>query len=91
MAIDVLIHPTASIGDLFVSNSKGTEFVISLQDTNRNSRGIVDFENLVGLDGIGVANQVSNREEVIGWGKEKEIRSLITYDDGQSRQTNEAT
>ncbi|KAL7415743.1 hypothetical protein BDY24DRAFT_337902 [Mrakia frigida] len=84
MAIDVLIHPTSSIGDLFVSNSKGTEFVISLQDTNRNSRGIVDFENLVGLDGIGVANQVANREEVVGWGKEKQIRSVITYDDGRT-------
>lgn len=84
MAIDVLNYPTASIGDLFVSDSKGTQFVVSLQDTNRNSRGIVDYENLVGLDGVGVANQVANREEVVGWGKDKQIRSLITFDDGTS-------
>lgn len=85
MAIDILINPVASIGDLFVSNSKGTEFVVALQDTNRNARGIVDYENLVGLDGIGIANMVSNREEVVGWGKDKELQSRITWDDGASR------
>jgi hypothetical protein len=82
MAIDVLVHPTAAVGDLFVSNSNGTEFTISLQDTNRNQRGIVDYENLIGLEGIGIANVVRNREEVVGWGKEKEIRSKITYNEG---------
>lgn len=80
----MLVHPTAAVGDLFVSNSNGTEFTISLQDTNRNQRGIVDYENLVGLDGIGIANVVSNREEVVGWGKEKEIKSKITYNDGRT-------
>lgn len=83
LAIDVLVHPTANIGDLFVSDSKGTDFVISLRDTNRNERGTVDFENLVGLDGIGVANLVDNREEVVGWGKDKQLRSVITFNDGQ--------
>jgi hypothetical protein len=80
----VLVHSTAAVGDLFVSNSNGTEFTISLQDTNRNQRGIVDYENLVGLDGIGIANVVSNREEVVGWGKDKEIKSQITYNDGRT-------
>lgn len=80
----MLVHPTAAVGDLFVSNSNGTEFSISLQDTNRNQRGIVDFENLVGLDGIGIANVVSNREEVVGWGKDKEIKSKVTFNDGRT-------
>jgi hypothetical protein len=84
LAIDVLVHPQAAIGDLFVSNPNGTEFVLSLRDTNRNSRGIVDYESLVGLDGVGVANIVGNREEVVGWGKPKEIQSRITWDDGAS-------
>lgn len=83
MAIDILVNPTSAIGDLFVSNSEGTEFVVALQDTNRNARGIVDYENLVGLDGVGIANMVANREEVVGWSKDKELRSKITWDDGE--------
>ncbi|CDZ97982.1 Sortilin and related receptors [Phaffia rhodozyma] len=82
ISIDVLAYPTASIGDLFVSNSNGTEFQVSLQDSNRNARGIVDYENLVGVEGVAVANMVRNREEVVGWGKNKEVVSRITWNDG---------
>ncbi len=30
-----------------------------------------------------MANVVANREEVVGWGEQKKIKSLITYDDGE--------
>ncbi|WRT68442.1 uncharacterized protein IL334_005418 [Kwoniella shivajii] len=63
---------------------EGTYFVEALADTNRNDYGIVDFEQLVGLEGVGIANVVANREEVVGWGEEKRIKSKITYDDGSS-------
>lgn len=35
------------------------------------------------LQGVGIANVVSNREQVVGWGEEKKLRSVITYDDGE--------
>jgi hypothetical protein len=44
----------------------------------------VDFEQLVGLEGVGIANVVGNREEVVGWGEEKKLKSYVTYDDGMS-------
>ncbi|WVW85580.1 hypothetical protein I302_107618 [Kwoniella bestiolae CBS 10118] len=84
IAVDILTSPSANIGTLFVSSSEGTYFVEALPDTNRNDYGIVDFEQLVGLEGVGIANVVSNREEVVGWGEAKKIKTKITYDDGSS-------
>lgn len=84
LAVDVLLHSTAAVGTLFVSNSNGTYFVEALKDTNRNADGYVDFEDLVGVEGVGIANIVSNAEEVEARGTQKKIRSLITYDDGSS-------
>lgn len=37
-----------------------------------------------GLEGVGLANVVRNREEVVGWGEEKKLQTLMTYDDGTS-------
>lgn len=84
IAVDILTSPRVNIGTLFLSSGEGTWFVEALGDTNRNEYGIVDFEQLVGLEGVGIANVVSNREEVEGWGEPKKLRSLITYDDGSS-------
>lgn len=36
------------------------------------------------MQGIGIANVVSNRERVVGWGESKKLKSVITYDDGAS-------
>lgn len=85
LAVDILTSPSANIGTLFVSSGEGTYFVEALADTNRNEYGIVDFESLVGLEGVGIANVVANREEVVGWGEEKKLKSYITYDDGTSQ------
>ncbi|KAG8905227.1 vacuolar protein sorting/targeting protein PEP1 [Tulasnella sp. 403] len=84
LAVDVLLHSTAPVGTLFVSNSNGTFFVESLKDTNRNDAGYVDFEDLMGVEGVGLANVVSNAAEVEARGVPKKLRSLITYDDGSS-------
>lgn len=65
-----------------MSSAEGTYFVEALADTNRNEYGLVDFETLVGLEGVGIANVVSNREEVVGWNEAKKLKSVITYDDG---------
>ena len=83
LAVDILTSPSANIGTLFVSSAQGTYFVEALADTNRNDYGLVDFETLVGLEGVGIANVVSNREEVVGWNEAKKLKSVITYDDGK--------
>ncbi|KAJ9098981.1 hypothetical protein QFC20_005799 [Naganishia adeliensis] len=84
LAIDILTDPAADIGTLFVSSADGIFFVQALEGTNRNDYGIVDYEGITGLEGVGLANVVANREEVVGWGEEKKLRSLMTFDDGSS-------
>ncbi|KAG5717203.1 hypothetical protein E4T56_gene15336 [Termitomyces sp. T112] len=84
LAVDVVLHDRASIGTLFMSNSNGTFFVESLKDTNRNERGFVDYERIYGVDGIGLANVVSNAKDVEAHGTIKQLKTVITFDDGSS-------
>ena len=85
LAIDVQSHASRGIGTLFVSNSNGTFFVESLKDTHRSDAGYVDFEELVGIDGVGLANYVANTRQVDGGKTAKaKLKSVITYDDGSS-------
>ncbi|KAK7031441.1 Sortilin [Favolaschia claudopus] len=87
LAVDVVLQDQGTIGTLFVSNSNGTFFVQSLKDTNRNEMGFVDYERIYGVEGIGIANVVRNADDVEGRGEPKQLRSLITFDDGSSWQT----
>jgi hypothetical protein len=82
LGVDVLLHSTAAVGTFFVSNSNGTYFVESLADTNRNRAGFVDFEELVGVEGVGIANIVKNARAVEAHKSAKQVRSVITFDDG---------
>ncbi|KAK0452799.1 vacuolar protein sorting/targeting protein 10, partial [Desarmillaria tabescens] len=84
LAIDVVLQDQGRIGTLFVSNSNGTFFVESLKDTNRNEAGFVDYERLYGVEGVGLANIVSNADVVEGSGAKKLLKTLITFDDGRS-------
>ncbi|KZT39018.1 vacuolar protein sorting/targeting protein 10 [Sistotremastrum suecicum HHB10207 ss-3] len=84
LAVDVLLHSSSTIGTLFVSNSNGTFFRESLQNTNRDLMGFVDFEELIGVEGVGIANIVGNVQEVDGRQAEKQLISRITFDDGSS-------
>ncbi|PKY15605.1 Oligoxyloglucan reducing end-specific cellobiohydrolase, partial [Rhizophagus irregularis] len=68
-------------GSLFKSNSDGTDFNRILDNTNRNVFGNVDFEKVQGLDGIILANQVVNIDELNDYVK-KRIITKISYDDG---------
>lgn len=93
LGIDVLLMPPTSrhpsipifdtMGTLFVSNSNGTFFVESLTNTNRNDMGFVDYENVFGVEGVGLANIVGNSQDVLGRGVPKEVMSRITFDDGE--------
>lgn len=84
LAVDVVLQDKSAIGTLFVSNSNGTFFVESLTDTNRNDAGYVDYERVYGVEGIGIANVVSNALDVERRGAPKKLKSLITFNDGSS-------
>ncbi|PWY65287.1 vacuolar protein sorting protein [Aspergillus sclerotioniger CBS 115572] len=83
----VFLHVTVSnaegaeYGSIIKSNSNGTSYVLSLSAVNRNHRGYVDFEKIQGMEGVAVANVVSNVDELSG-GKTKKLRTMITHNDG---------
>lgn len=83
LAVDVMLQDQSTIGTLFVSNSNGTYFVESLKDTNRNMGGYVDYENVRGIGGVGIANVVLNALDVERKSAPKKLRSMITFDDGR--------
>ena len=84
LAVDVVLQDQSFIGTLFVSNSNGTFFVQSLKDTNRNDMGYVDYERIYGVEGVGLANSVSNAQEVEGRNAVKKLKTYITFDDGSN-------
>lgn len=67
-------------GALFRSNWNGTYYTLTLEHVNRNARGFVDFEKMLGLEGIAVANIVSNPEDAAVTGV-KQIQTRITHND----------
>ena len=80
----VFLHVTtqaAQWGDIIKSNSNGTYFASSLGRVNRDAHGFVDFEKMQGLDGIALANLVSNTHEASLSGR-KALRTVITHNDG---------
>lgn len=76
---------TNPMGVLFTSNSNGTYFTRNVEHTNRDSRGIVDFEKVQGIQGIVLVNIVDNWKEVEGKSStKKKLRSQISFDDGRT-------
>ncbi|KAJ6558840.1 vacuolar protein sorting/targeting protein 10 [Mycena vulgaris] len=85
LAVDIVHdHWLEGIGTLLVSDSNGTFFVQSLANTNRHNMGFVDYEAISGVAGIGIVNVVTNAEYVEGRGEPKQLKTLITFDDGAS-------
>ncbi|CAH7670748.1 hypothetical protein PPACK8108_LOCUS5483 [Phakopsora pachyrhizi] len=80
--VDVLTNTGASSGTIFTSNSNGTQFVKSLEHTSRSTTGIVDFEKIVAVEGISIANTILNVEEIEAHKEEKKVQTKITFDDG---------
>lgn len=85
----VFLHLTTSTvdgaqwGNLLKSNSNGTYYGLSLEYVNRNQAGYVDFEKMIGLDGIAVMNVVSNPTDAVLTHKKK-LQTRITHNDGMS-------
>ncbi|KAF3919799.1 Sortilin [Dactylellina cionopaga] len=84
--VDVLTtKANNAIGSLFSSNSKGTQFVKILENTNRNSRGLVDWESIANIEGIILANIVSNAKQLAdSRGGVKKLQSRISFDNGRT-------
>ena len=83
----VFLHVTVNnreeseYGSIIKSNSNGTSYVMSLNGVNRNGRGYVDFEKMLGLEGVILVNTVANIDEA-NQGKSKRLRTMITHNDG---------
>jgi hypothetical protein len=75
--------PSPYWGNILKSNSNGTYFIMAAENVNRDDRGYVDFEKIIGLDGIALINIVSNPLEASMNGK-KSLQSKITHNDGVS-------
>jgi hypothetical protein len=73
----------AEWGNLLKSNSNGTYYGVSLDYVNRNTQGYVDFEKMIGIDGVAVVNVVINPEEAARSGKKK-LQTRISHNDGSS-------
>ena len=73
--------PAPFWGTILKSNSNGTYFGVSMENVNRDNRGYVDFEKMIGLDGIALINIVSNAEEATVSGRKK-LQTRITHNDG---------
>lgn len=84
--VDVLSGSQQSpVGSLFMSNSNGTYFTRSIDGTNRAKTGLVDFEQVSGIEGIVLVNVVKNLEEVRRRPlADKEIESKISFDGGRT-------
>ncbi|KAJ2700015.1 vacuolar protein sorting/targeting protein PEP1, partial [Coemansia sp. IMI 203386] len=86
--VDVITSSNSVVGTLLRSNSNGTYYTQSLEHTHRSHNGLVDIERVHGVEGVVVANQVSNWEK-IGHGldsivhREKlELKTRISFNDG---------
>ncbi|KAL8839972.1 MAG: hypothetical protein Q9170_001514 [Blastenia crenularia] len=81
MHVTVGDHKDAEYGSIIKSNSNGTSYVLSLNSVNRNTPGYVDFEKMLGLEGIALVNIVANIEEAEK-GSGKKLKTMITHNDG---------
>ncbi|KAL7269099.1 vacuolar protein sorting/targeting protein PEP1 [Rhizina undulata] len=79
--VTVNSRESSEYGSLLKSNSNGTSYVLSLDAVNRNKLGFVDFEKMHSLEGVAITNRVVNYEKAAD-GEKKQLRSMITHNDG---------
>jgi hypothetical protein len=81
------MHMTTSLdpawGTILKSNSNGTYFGVSVPFVNRDRRGYVDFEKMIGLDGVALVNVVANYDTAPVEGF-KSLQTRISHNDGGS-------
>lgn len=67
-------------GTIIKSNSNGTSYVVSAKNVNCDERFYVDFEKMLGLEGVALVNVVANPDEK--GGAPKKLQTKITHNDG---------
>lgn len=70
------------MGAILKSNSNGTSYVQSISHVNCNGAFYVDFEKMLGLQGVALVNVVANADQVIASGAKKLLQTRITHNDG---------
>ncbi|KAG0243406.1 vacuolar protein sorting/targeting protein PEP1 [Mortierella sp. GBA43] len=83
MAVNLIDRRGSKVGSLFTSDSNGTYFSLSNKYVSESDFGNVDFEKMQGVDGVALLNQVANPNEA-NQGKQKQLRTMITVDNGNS-------
>ncbi|EFX03545.1 vacuolar protein sorting [Grosmannia clavigera kw1407] len=68
-------------GTILKSNSNGTSYVLSIAGVNCDNRYYVDFEKVLGLEGVMVVNMVANRDDKDKAAK-KRLQTKISHNDG---------
>jgi photosystem II stability/assembly factor-like uncharacterized protein len=66
-------------GAIIKSNSNGTIYVMSMNGVNCNDELFVDFEKMLGLEGVVLVNVVTNRDDLSG---DKQLQTKISHNDG---------
>ncbi|KAL1861712.1 vacuolar protein sorting/targeting protein PEP1 [Diaporthe australafricana] len=66
-------------GDIMKSNSNGTSYVMSISGVNCDRNYYVDFEKMLGLEGVTMANIYANRDKT---NEPKKLRTQISHNDG---------
>lgn len=67
-------------GTILKSNSNGTSYVVSIKNVNCNEDFYVDFEKILGMEGIALVNVVANPDEK--GSAPKKLQTKITHNDG---------
>ena len=68
-----------TFGTILKSNSNGTSYVVSVKNVNCDEDFYVDFEKMLGLEGVALVNVVANPEE---GSAPKKLQTKITHNDG---------
>ncbi|KAL2018889.1 hypothetical protein VTK56DRAFT_314 [Thermocarpiscus australiensis] len=67
-------------GTIIKSNSNGTSYVVSVRNVNCDDNFYVDFEKMLGLEGVALVNVVANPDEK--GSAPKKLQTKITHNDG---------
>jgi hypothetical protein len=70
---------TRRLGNIMKSNSNGTSYVLSISGVNCDDQYFVDFEKMLGLQGVAIVNIVANRDAI---SESKRLQSQISHNDG---------
>ncbi|RKF64479.1 Vacuolar protein sorting/targeting protein 10 [Erysiphe neolycopersici] len=75
-------EPGLEYGTIIKSNSNGTFYFLTLSSVNRDTTGYVDFEKMIGIEGVAVVNVVTNAKDKDYAKQGKKLKTMITHNDG---------